>query len=136
MKRKGISPLIAAVLMIAFTMAIASLFSGWIQQTQADTQEDVTNQKDETLRCNNLGITISQADAENATIEQTRGDNAIGNISVTWKYSDGTSPQQGYVNISSPRGVGTSSQGTASGNLEAVTAASTDCSSATDEYTP
>lgn len=134
MKRKGISPLIAAVLMIAFTMAIASLFSGWIQETTSQSQENVNQQREQTLQCNQMGIDITDASAGEATVEQTRGETAIGNITVTWSYSDSTSPQQGYVNISSSRGLGTTTAGESGGSLSSVSAASQACNSVTDEY--
>lgn len=138
MKRKGISPLIAAVLMIAFTMAIASLFSGWIQQTQSDTQEDVNEQRDKTLSCNRLGIEINedQTDAQDVFVRQTRGDDPIGNISVQWTYTGSTNPAQGYVNITSQSGFDTSSAGDSNGNLESVTATSLQCGSVSDTYEP
>lgn len=88
MKRKGISPLIAAVLLIAFTMAVASLFAQWapelMEEAQAETQEDAGDLTD----CSQLIIDISSADAENATISQTAGTDSIGDIQMTWFYDD------------------------------------------------
>ncbi|WEL19296.1 hypothetical protein SVXNc_0268 [Candidatus Nanohalococcus occultus] len=122
--------------MIAFTMAIASLFSGWIQQTQAQSQEDVDQQREQTLSCNQLGIDITDANAANVTVEQVRGDEPVGNVSVRYSYSDGTPPEQGYLNISTTRGFDTDSSGSSGSALESVSVASTRCSSVTDEYTP
>lgn len=39
MKRKGVSPLIAAVLLIAFTMAIAAILTAWITQFTTEQKE-------------------------------------------------------------------------------------------------
>jgi len=43
MKRKGISPIIASVLLVAVSLAVAGIFSGWapeIVQTFTDSTED------------------------------------------------------------------------------------------------
>lgn len=56
--RKGISPLIAAVLLIAFTMAVGSIFAQWapnlLQSIQQDTSEDAVD----ITRASNLGLEI------------------------------------------------------------------------------
>lgn len=56
--RKGISPLIAAVLLIAFTMAVAGIFSQWapnlLQNIQVSTSEDA----ERTARAAQAGISI------------------------------------------------------------------------------
>lgn len=104
MKRKGISPLIAAVLLIAFTMAVASLFAQWapelMEEAQAETQEDAGDLTD----CSQLIIDISSADAENATISQTAGTDSIGDIQMTWFYDDHDPVQQTIYEVEDPEG--------------------------------
>lgn len=41
---KGVSPLVASVLLIAFTIAVAGLYSGWITSFTKKTNEEVEEQ--------------------------------------------------------------------------------------------
>jgi flagellin-like protein len=94
MKRKGISPLIAAVLLIAFTMAVASIFAQWAPQLIQDAQGDTSDRAQEIQSCSDITLDVITANTENTTIQQKTGDNAAGNLTVTWYYTDGTSPAQ------------------------------------------
>ncbi len=49
-KRKAVSPLIAAVLLIAFTMAIAALLTAWVTQFTKQ-QQDESEQYQEKIEC-------------------------------------------------------------------------------------
>jgi flagellin-like protein len=49
-RRKGVSPLIAAVLLIAFTMAIAAILTAWVTTVTRDKQEE-TVQMQEKMKC-------------------------------------------------------------------------------------
>lgn len=88
MKRKGISPLIAAVLLIAFTMAVASLFAQWAPSVIGDLQSEAGNQSQQLANCAEYGITIDAdtADSSTAVVSQSRGPEGVGNVSVTWIY--------------------------------------------------
>lgn len=55
---KGISPLIAAVLLIAFTVSIATIILGWFSSYVRTTSENVTSQTQETVGCSVAGVTI------------------------------------------------------------------------------
>ena len=55
---KGISPLIAAVLLIAFTVAIATLVMGWFSTFTRTTTTSVTNKTAEAVACSNAQISI------------------------------------------------------------------------------
>ena len=55
---KGISPLLAAVLLIAVTVAIATLVAGWISTTVRTTQATITNKTSEAVDCSAAAITI------------------------------------------------------------------------------
>jgi flagellin-like protein len=76
---KGISPLIAAVLLIAFTMAVAGMFSQWVPSLMQSTQEGVTDSSESVL------------DASRAELEVSRAsyDSGSGNLSVTFRNSGG-----------------------------------------------
>jgi flagellin-like protein len=75
--RKGISPLIAAVLLIAFTMAVAGMFSQWVPGLIQSTQEDVSDSSDTVLDA-------SQAELD---ISQTRYNPGSGKLTVTFRNS-------------------------------------------------
>ena len=55
---KGISPLIAAVLLIAITVAIATLVSGWISTITRGTQVTVENKTSEAVECAAAAVSI------------------------------------------------------------------------------
>lgn len=88
MKRKGISPLIAAVLLIAFTMAVASIFAQWAPQLIQDAQGDTDERAAEIQDCSSLMVSVVSADNETAVVSQTSGRAPIGELSVTWFYDD------------------------------------------------
>ncbi|MFB6245661.1 MAG: archaellin/type IV pilin N-terminal domain-containing protein [Candidatus Nanohaloarchaea archaeon] len=136
--RKGISPLIAAVLMIAFTMAVASLFSGWIQDLQSSTQKDVSDAKDEAISCTEYDIEIDRGTSNETRIVQNSGPDGIGNLSVIWTYTDNTAAQRSYAYINTSRGfdtVNTTASGTDSAPLDEIQVSSLNCSDVTATYT-
>src|SRR3990167_2349324 len=55
---KGISPLIAAVLLIAITVAIATLVSGWISTVTRGTQIAAENKTTEAVDCATAAVVI------------------------------------------------------------------------------
>ena len=58
MSNKGISPLLASVLLIAVTVAIATLVAGWLSTTVRTTQTTVSNRTLEATECSSASITI------------------------------------------------------------------------------
>lgn len=103
MKRKGISPLIAAVLLIAFTMAVASIFAQWAPQLIQDAQGDTTDRAQEIQACSDITMEIISADAGTATIQQKTGNNAAGNVTATWFYTGSNQPDQQTKEFNSSR---------------------------------
>lgn len=59
-KNKGISPLLASVLLIAVTVAIATLVAGWLSTTVRTTQTTVSNRTLEATECSGASITIEE----------------------------------------------------------------------------
>ncbi len=59
-QKKGISPLIAAVLLIAFTVATATLIAGWFSTLARTTTATVTNRTDMAVGCSGASISIDQ----------------------------------------------------------------------------
>ena len=136
MRRKGISPLIAAVLLIAFTMAVASLFAQWAPQLIQNAQGDTTNRSQQIQKCSGITLEFVSANAENATIQQATGQEAVGDVQVTWLYEN-EGPQQSTVSIDQTRGVNQTTGGSSTGTLDKVTATPIDCEGAgATTYTP
>jgi len=61
MKRKGISPLIAAVLLIAFTMAVAAILTAWVTTFTEDTADTVGEEGEQQVSCAFAGLSIYDA---------------------------------------------------------------------------
>ncbi|MFQ3275165.1 MAG: flagellin-like protein [Candidatus Nanohaloarchaea archaeon] len=94
MKRKGISPLIAAVLLIAFTMAVASIFAQWAPQLMEDAQGDTTDRANEIQDCSDRTLDVSSNDGgDTVVIQQTGGTEGIGNLTATFYYESGSAQQ-------------------------------------------
>ncbi|PSH01317.1 MAG: hypothetical protein BRC27_02490, partial [Nanohaloarchaea archaeon SW_10_44_10] len=94
MKRKGISPLIAAVLLIAFTMAVASIFAQWAPQLMEDAQGDTTERANEIQSCSDRTLDVSSNDGgDSVTITQTGGTEGIGNLTATFYYESESAQQ-------------------------------------------
>jgi flagellin-like protein len=108
MNKKGISPLIAAVLLIAFTMAVASLFAQWAPSLFKTTQGDIDETAADIQSCAAYNIEVSNANGSEATIQQVDGPEGLGNITVTWFY-DGDTAKQSYANLTSATGIDSAS---------------------------
>jgi len=80
MKRKGISPLIAAVLLIAFTISISTLVMPFFSSTMQSIQEGNNEEQEKILNA-------AEADL---SIESAKYDSSSGNYTVTVKNSGST----------------------------------------------
>ncbi len=69
---KGISPLLASVLLIAITVAIATLTAGWVSTTVRTTQATITNKTTEAVDCSAAGIVIDDVYASSGTAVTAR----------------------------------------------------------------
>jgi len=139
MKRKGISPLIAAVLLIAFTMAVASIFAQWAPQLIQDAQGQTSEDAKAIQRCSNIVLDISRGNVTHATVQQTQGKSAVGNFTATWFYENAAPVQKSTDLTGSNRNVTQISNGKGSGygTLTRIEAQPTDCKGApVDEYEP
>lgn len=137
MKRKGISPLIAAVLLIAFTMAVASIFAQWAPQLIQDAQGDTSDRAQEIQECSDVTLEVIEADGSSATVQQKTGNNAAGNVTVTWYY-DSANPEQATSEFTSSReAIEFSSPGSGTLTLDRLEVDLNDCEGAsTTTYEP
>lgn len=71
--RKGVSPLIGAVLLIAFIMAIAGILTTWMTSFTEDQAGDIENRSGQMVQCTYAGMDITNATyfGENSLTEVT-----------------------------------------------------------------
>ena len=70
---KGISPLIAAVLLIAFTMTVSGLVGPWMTEVIAETQQTTSDDTTQLMEASKARISVAQ----------TRYDDSSGNLTVS-----------------------------------------------------
>ncbi len=70
-KSKGISPLLASVLLIATTVVISTMFAGWLASTTSITQATITNKTNEGVACAAAEITIDDSYITNGSTSET-----------------------------------------------------------------
>lgn len=61
MNRKGISPIISSVLLLAVSLAVVGIFSGWAPQLAQDVTQETRNNTFETISCNEASVEIRSA---------------------------------------------------------------------------
>lgn len=97
---KGISPLIATVLLIAFTIAVGGLISIWLTGfTQTQTQA-VGSQASNSIICSNGGIALSSMSYCNSYLTgklTNIGTISLGNLSFTITFTNATVTQKIYL---------------------------------------
>ena len=92
---KGISPLVATVLLIAFTVAVAGLLSNWLTGFASQTTQQVGTSSSNTLSCSYGGVSLgslkfsSSSNTISGNIENT-GTVSLGNVSLQIIYSNKT----------------------------------------------
>jgi len=140
MERKGISPLIAAVLLIAFTMAVAAILTAWVTSFTQSTTEDVGNRSEQLVSCSFAGLSIYDAilSGSDLTVSMANtGTKDLGEVSVVVFHEDGSTNQTSVPGLESGNVDDTSIQvgtGTAT-DISRVRIASTECPEITDETT-
>ncbi len=83
--RKGVSPLIAAVLLIAFTMAVAAILTAWVTTFTQETTQEVGNISDELIECSYAGVSVYAASWTGNSVDVTvinTGNVDLRNVSV------------------------------------------------------
>ncbi|MFH1105986.1 MAG: archaellin/type IV pilin N-terminal domain-containing protein [Candidatus Aenigmatarchaeota archaeon] len=101
---KGLSPLIASVLLVAFTMAIAAIVVIWISGFVQQQTNTVGSRGENQAKCAYSTISISRTDVSvagntlNITILYSSGTEILNITGISVRDSNGAS----YVNITSP----------------------------------
>lgn len=106
MRKKGVSPIIASVLLLAVSISIVGIFSGWAPNLVQGVTEETENNTYETLSCNEAGIEIRSAfydtNSGDLTVSlRNTGPKNLPNISVVAYTDDQTIIDQTETNITS-----------------------------------
>ena len=92
--KKAISPLIAAVLLIAFTMTIAGLMAAWAQNYIVGRTQTMTEQSEEIEKCSKADFTLESGTRKtNSTVYiviYNSGDLDFTDMNVFLSYSNST----------------------------------------------
>lgn len=129
--------MIAAVLLIAFTMAVASIFAQWAPQLMEDAQGDTTEQAQTIQACSDRTLDVSSSNGgDTVTVSQTGGTEGVGNLTVTFYYANNdptqnsTTDDSSLSGISNSRGVVTIDSANAAWDVTRVEAQPVDCEGA------
>lgn len=103
---KGVSPLIATILLIAFTIGVAGIISAWLTTFTITSTELVGGQLINQLVCSYGGISLSNlafsSDRLTGEVENTRTI-ALGNITLQVSYTNSSSQTNKFYLDLSPR---------------------------------
>jgi flagellin-like protein len=91
--KKGISPIIASVLLIAFTVAVAGLVGTWATQFTSSTTSDVEQTAKIQLTCVNGGVALSYLTYSSGYLRgliENSGRISLGEIKVQVVYQNST----------------------------------------------
>lgn len=89
MKRKGISPLITTVLVLAVAISAASIFAGWGPDLVQTITQETTDQTQDAIDCNAAGLEMRSAswndtgDGEVAVVLRNTGDNELTDVFIS-----------------------------------------------------
>lgn len=113
---KGLSPLIATVFLIAFTVGVAGILSGWLTSFTKTTTSTVREQGELEIICNSGGITVSTlkycSPRLSGAITNT-GTISLGNITIQIFYANATNSKY-YLSLS---GMNVSGSAACCGNM-------------------
>jgi len=85
---KGVSPLVATVLLIVIVVSLVAIISGWLNSFVTDTRETVTNRTDASVQCTGASMNIETvyANFANGTAANARAivknDGVTGRVSI------------------------------------------------------
>lgn len=129
-RRLGVSPLIAAVLMIAFSMAIAAILMAWGSTFFQEQTDSVGNQSGELVTCSSAHLDIFSSSHNtnwaNVTVENI-GRETFSNISVISQDDIGSILGKAYIGNLEPGGLAAAQIKTGGTEPEQVRAASQNC---------
>ncbi|MEM5812912.1 MAG: archaellin/type IV pilin N-terminal domain-containing protein [Candidatus Aenigmatarchaeota archaeon] len=93
MARKGLSPLVATVLIVAFTISTAMIIMSWYRSFSLETSERIANQTSQKIDCSYGAISFRNicTNEDNLTgIIENTGNIELRNIEINIVYKNGT----------------------------------------------
>jgi flagellin-like protein len=102
LKMKGISPLIATVLLIAFTVAVGGIISVWLTGFTRTQTQAVGSQASISITCSNGGIALSYLSYCKpylSGILTNTGSISLGNLSLTITYTNASLTEKRYLQL-------------------------------------
>lgn len=104
-KQKGISPVIATVLLVLVTVILAAMYFGWLHSFAGESISEGEEIGRKRINCSNAGITILSCNYDkggteivSVTIENT-GSVDLNGFKVIAKYTDNTSDSNNNSNL-------------------------------------
>lgn len=138
MKEKGISPIIAAVFLIAFVLATAGILSEWFMGFSRQQAKEAVSKGKEEVACSYSGLEIRKARYNNTTgrvtlhVENT-GAEKLSNFKTAVIYRNGTASGHKMDKYNTTLKEGAikvfQNQGSISGNIDKLSIYSEDCPS-------
>lgn len=97
--------MIASVLLIAFVMAIASIFATFATDVINQPTDETTERASQLSRCSSALVEVDDnSNASELLLRQTSGDTPVKNMSVITQFESSVGPFQNYTSIDTRRG--------------------------------
>lgn len=128
---KGISPIIASVLLVAVSLGVVGVFSGWAPELIQSITEQTSNQTEERLQCDQASMEIISAFHDSNTTVSMRNRGSVDLDEVTLVAFDDQDAIQDQVNTSLGQGDIINVTLDVSSKPSTVNAYSTQCGSVT-----
>ncbi len=111
---KGLSPLVAALLLIAFTVAVGSIISVWIGGLTIEQTKSTSASSDKLLKCSKSVLDITQVQGK---IFSSPKGTTYGDFNVTFVYSTGSEDLYNFTIALTDNGGNVIQNTTASNNI-------------------
>lgn len=132
---KGVSPIVASVLLLAVTLSVASIFSGWGPSIVKTVTQSTSNQTETTINCNEAAVEIVSAKyypaGQTSIVVRNTGTSDLDQLQIS-AWQDDLPMNEKVVSVK--RGNFTTENVSTSSQPDFVQAFSKDCSSVQDKY--
>lgn len=137
--RKGVSPLIAAVLLIGFTMAVAGIITAWVTTFTEEQTSTLGNQSEQLVGCSYAGMDVQDVTFDSANSQtdfnvENTGTVDFNNVSVV-SFLGASIQSRTYLGNIEAGEVTSGTLSDTSTKPDKVRAASEDCPSVVSEET-
>lgn len=101
---KGVSPLVASVLLIAFTVAVSMIVMGWFSTFVRGTTANISGATEEALGCNVAGINIEHIYVSGSTATIVVKNTGFVDLTVSGMLANTTGGSCSFQSITLPKG--------------------------------